>query len=104
MVIRAGWGASRARYRITLLPAHGIKEARFAHLVPGVRHRCAKVIHLPPVFVLVRDGLAGQNNGHANFRLLFSGAGVPIIVTMEGVGSPPFTTLAVNTDVQPCPP
>ena len=33
-----------------------------------------------------------------------SGPAVPIIVTIEGVSSPPFTTLAVNTDVQPCQP
>ena len=33
-----------------------------------------------------------------------SGPAAPIIVTIEGVSSPPFTTLAVNTDVQPCQP
>ena len=33
-----------------------------------------------------------------------SGPAVPIIVTIGGVSSPPFTTLAVNTDVEPCQP
>ena len=33
-----------------------------------------------------------------------SGPTVPIIVTIGGVSSPPFTTLAVNTDVEPCQP
>ena len=33
-----------------------------------------------------------------------SGPAVPIIVTIGGVSSPPFTTLAVDTDVEPCQP
>ena len=33
-----------------------------------------------------------------------SGPAVPIIATIGGVSSPPFTTLAVDTDVEPCQP